>query len=95
MTLLGVERMEVFGKIHPPARKAFGKWRTVIEGATWTNPAEMKQAFGTADIVSEQTVFNVGGNKYRLIALVDYEEQTVLVQHVLTHDEYDKGGWNK
>jgi mRNA interferase HigB len=39
------------------------------------------------------TVFNIGGNRYRLIARVEYEQQRVYIRHVLTHAEYDKGAW--
>ncbi len=95
MTLLGLERMEQFAKKHPPARTALRKRRNVIEEANWANSAQMKQTFRTADMVGDQVVFNVGGNKYRLIALVDFEGQMVLIQDVLAHDEYDEGGWKQ
>lgn len=49
---------------------------------------EMKQTFGSADIVGALTIFNIGGNKYRLIALINYSLKLVLVQDVLTHSEY-------
>ena len=41
------------------------------------------------------TVFNVKGNNFRLITESFYEDQTILVRHVLTHAEYDKGNWKK
>ena len=66
-----------------------------VEAAEWRNPADLKKTFGSADIVGHQTVFNVGGNKCRLIALVQYKSKRVLVQHVLTHAEYDKGNWKE
>ena len=55
----------------------------------------MKLTFRTADFVGPQTVFNIGGNKYRLIALVNYSLQTVLVRRVLTHAECDKEDWKR
>jgi mRNA interferase HigB len=51
--------------------------------------------FRTADVVGSQTIFNIGGNKYRLIALVNYRLGIVLVQHVLTHAEYDREDWKQ
>jgi mRNA interferase HigB len=49
--------------------------------------------FSSADGVKNLTVFNIGGNKYRLIALVDYKYQKVFVRAVMTHSEYDKEDW--
>jgi mRNA-degrading endonuclease HigB of HigAB toxin-antitoxin module len=56
--------------------------------------AELKGTFGSADLVDRKTVFNVGGNKFRLIGMVDFEGRTVLVAEVMTHAEYtvNKGG---
>ena len=49
--------------------------------------------FPHADIVGERTVFNIGGNKYRLIARVNYRTQKVFILAVLTHVDYDKDAW--
>ncbi|MGI2902303.1 type II toxin-antitoxin system HigB family toxin [Tolypothrix sp. VBCCA 56010] len=49
--------------------------------------------FPSADQVSNLTIFNIGGNNYRLITLVDYNYQKVFIRHVLTHAEYDKEDW--
>ena len=67
----------------------------MVEGAVWNNPADMRKTFRSADVVGTQTVFNVGGNKCRLVALVHYRSKRVLIQHVLTHAEYDKGDWKE
>lgn len=61
--------------------------------ARWTNIAHLKVDFPSADYVPPFTVFNVKGNKYRLIALIDYSEQIVVVRDVLTHATYSKGRW--
>ncbi|NJR74911.1 MAG: type II toxin-antitoxin system HigB family toxin [Scytonema sp. CRU_2_7] len=57
------------------------------------NFVELRQLFPSADQVSHLTVFNIGGNNYRLIALVDYKYQKVFIRHVLTHAEYNKEDW--
>ncbi|WP_414529831.1 type II toxin-antitoxin system HigB family toxin [Nodularia chucula] len=54
---------------------------------------ELRQTFSSADQVGNFTVFNIGGNNYRLITLVDYKFQKVFIRHVLTHAEYDKEDW--
>lgn len=57
------------------------------------NLVELRVVFPQADIVGECTVFNVGGNKYRLITKVDFVRQMVYVRFVLTHREYDREKW--
>ena len=95
MKLAGEERTVAFAGEHKNLKNALQRWVETVEAADWKNPADMKKTFGSADVVGNQTVFNVGGNKCRLIALVQYKSRRVLVQHVLTHPEYDKGDWKK
>jgi mRNA interferase HigB len=54
---------------------------------------ELRQAFGSADMVGKLTVFNIGGNKYRLIAAIQFDRGRVYIRHVLTHREYDLNKW--
>lgn len=93
MDIAGEERVVDFARRFPKIRNALMRWLNVVEAAHWKNPAEMKKTFGSADIVGRQTVFNVGGNKCRVIALIHYRTARLLVQHVLTHHEYDQGDW--
>jgi mRNA interferase HigB len=93
--IVGAERLTQFGKKHASARSSLENWKQVVEAVLWANPAGIKMTFRTADIVGPQTIFNIGGNKYRLIALVNYSLGIVLVQYVLTHAEYDKEDWKQ
>ena len=95
MKLAGESRIEAFAIRYKNVESALKRWIQTVEAAEWKNPAEMKRTFRSADIVGSQTVFNVGGNKCRLIALVQYGSSRVLVQRVLTHAEYDKGDWRE
>ena len=70
-------------------------WANVTERVDWDSPAELRRTFGTADFVGDLTVFDIGGNKYRLIAFVHYRAKAVYIKHVLTHREYDKGDWKR
>ena len=79
--------------IYPMLKTASRRWVEVVKAALWNSPADTKKTFRSADIVEHQTVFNIGGNKCRLIALVHYPSKRVLIQHVLTRAEYDKGDW--
>ena len=82
-----------FAKILSKATSPLRSWETAILSGTWKNPAELKRTFGSVSFVEGRMVFNIGGNKVRLISVVDYGLQTVLITHVLTHQDYGKGGW--
>ncbi len=69
------------------------RWVPIVSAAGWKNTAELRDTFRDADFVSGKVVFNVGGNKFRLIASISFEVLLVLVEAVLTHKEYDKRKW--
>ena len=96
--------MQAFANRHPDAREPLEDWARVTLAATWTNIAEVRATYPSADgvpirkgrrVVAVVTVFNVRGNKYRLLTLVNYGRQTVEVIDVLTHGEYDKEKWKR
>jgi mRNA interferase HigB len=68
-------------------------WRRVIEKNSFANWAELKATFNAVDKVNELAVFDIGGNKYRLMAYIRFEKQILYIKAVLTHREYDKGAW--
>ena len=55
--------------------------------------SELRQVFPSADKVGKLTIFNIGGNKYRLIVAIHYNREIVYIRDILTHNEYDKGKW--
>lgn len=57
--------------------------------------AELRAVFPSADLVGKLTVFNIGGNKVRLIAAIHYNRQKIYIRAVLTHAEYDGGKWKE
>ena len=84
-----------FGTKHPDAWASLMNWYRITRRAHWRNLIELRADFGHADLVGRRTVFNIHGNDYRLIARVNFIAQRVFVLHVLTHKEYDKGGWKQ
>lgn len=84
-----------FWEQHPDAKTSLESWYAVVRRATWKTPAEMRQVYHSADLVGRRTVFNIAGNKYRLMARVNYETQRVFVLYILTHAEYDRGDWKQ
>jgi mRNA interferase HigB len=84
-----------FWQKHSDAKSSLEAWYGVMRGATWKTPAELRQVYANADLVGRRTVFNIAGNKYRLIARVNYQTQRVFVLYILTHAEYDRWAWKK
>lgn len=82
-----------FWERHPDSRASLEAWYGVVRRATWKTLAEMKQVYRNADLVGRRTVFNIAGNKFRLIARVNYETQRIFILYLLTHAEYDEGKW--
>jgi mRNA interferase HigB len=95
--IAGKLKLKDFWCIHPEARTPLEKWVEVVEKAEWSNWAQLKSTFGTASLAKEGSkkfvVFNIGGNKYRLITVVNYQGCVVILEAALTHREYDAGKW--
>jgi mRNA interferase HigB len=93
MRIISNSALRSFADKHPASEGAMQGWRRVIEKNHFANWAALKAGFGAVDKVGELAVFDIGGNKYRLIAYVRFEKQIVYIKSVLTHREYDKGAW--
>ena len=79
-----------FAAIHPEGSTPLQAWRKIIEASSFNNFAELKRAFNATDKVGDFYVFDIGGNKYRLIAAIHFNRKMVFIRHVFTHREYDK-----
>jgi mRNA interferase HigB len=92
MMIFGERTLASFAKKHADARKPLARFITVAEAARWAHFQELKQDFPSADLGkrSRSIIFDIGGNKYRLVALVNFEQQTVFIDQVLTHEEYSR-----
>jgi mRNA interferase HigB len=66
-----------------------------MKKGSFSNVAELRAVFPTADRVGKLTVFNIGGNRVRLIAAIHYNRKRVYIRAVLTHTEYDEGRWRE
>ncbi len=70
-------------------------WYAEASHTSWRNILDIRKSFNSVDIFERRTIFDIGGNKYRLIARVNFKRQEVFVLYVLTHAEYDKGDWKR
>ena len=95
MKLIGRDAIQLFTRKHPDSMPSLKSWTQAMESNSFRHFVDLKKTFGSADQVKPHTVFDISGNKYRLITVVDYAIQSVSIECVLTHAEYDQGRWRK
>jgi mRNA interferase HigB len=84
-------RLTAFWTEHPPAEIPLKAWRALMRLARYESPHQVKADFPATDFLgSRVTVFDIGGNRYRLVVTMRYDLQRVYIRHVLTHAEYDR-----
>ena len=91
--LISNRALREFAAVHADAAQALQDFRRKVEKGSFGNFAELRAVFPAVDKVGELVVFDIGGNKYRLIAYIRFEKQIVYIKAVLTHRDYDKGAW--
>ena len=92
MHVVSHKATRIFCEGHPHARTSMDHCR-VARRATWSSFAEVKQSLDTADFVAPHVGFDIGGNKYRLIAEMNFARGVLFIRCIMTHREYAKGGW--
>ena len=91
VTVYGEQMIARFARKHATARKPLTRFLEQTRQATWKHLMDLKQTFPTADYSPTGVViFDIGGNKYRVVAKVEFEEQIVDIRKVLTHEEYSR-----
>lgn len=84
-----------FWKRYPDAQASLMAWHTLARMNNFASFAQLKATFGSADHVDGLTVFDIGGNKYRLVAAIHYNRGKIYIRNIMTHAEYDRGTWKK
>ena len=89
--VFGETTITTFAKKNPRSRRSLARFLSVSRAAEWPCFPAFKESFATADYAhgTGTIIFNIGRNKYWLIARVDFDEQTTYVESVLTHEEYE------
>ncbi len=92
MQIIAKRTLKQFWLIHPNAETPLRTWFAISSRAVWATPADIKDQFGNSvDFVADnRVIFDIGGNKFRLIVHVAYAYKRVLIKFVGTHSEYDK-----
>lgn len=91
MLILGRRLLDDFARRHAQSRPSIRKWVENVTLAEWIVPQHVRELFSSADFLPEnRVVFNLSGNKFRLLAQIDYETGRVLILRIGTHQEYDR-----
>ena len=93
MHVITRKRILEFSALHPDSRGPLTAWYAIVDKTDFRSFPELRRTFPSADKVGNKVVFNIGGNKYRLIAAVHFNRGKLYIRHILSHIEYDKGGW--
>lgn len=90
MRLLSFSTLRAFWQRYPDAERFLREWRKVVEQSSWNNSHDIKSSMPTSDPLGDRLVcFDIHNNHYRIIAIVDYPHQMVLIRFIGTHAEYD------
>jgi mRNA interferase HigB len=91
MHVIAKRRLKEFASQFPDAERSLNAWYTVMRRARYGNPNQLKQQFGSASVLTGyRTVFNICGNKYRLVVDMRYDLGRIYVREFLPHAEYTK-----
>lgn len=92
MQIIAKRTLKQFWQRHPQAERPLRAWYAMVADADWSGPASVKATFGsTVDFIADnRVIFDIGGNRYRLVVHVAYRFKRVLIKFVGTHGEYDK-----
>ncbi|MEO1691027.1 MAG: type II toxin-antitoxin system HigB family toxin [Cyanobacteria bacterium J06631_6] len=95
MHIITRKRLNEFASKYPETSNALAHWYKVAKNNDFNSFDNLRQFFPSADRVGKLTVFNIGGNKVRLIAAIHYNRSKIYIRNVLTHKEYDLSKWRE
>jgi mRNA interferase HigB len=90
MRVISRRALRDFWEIHPQAKIPLCAWYRVMERGVFPDFNALKATFGAADYVAPYTIFDVGGSRFRVIAVMHYARGRVYIRHVFTHTDYDR-----
>ena len=95
MHLITRKRIQEFIAKYPDSESFLENWYRIVRHTEYNSFNELRQHFRSADYVDGFVVFNISGNKYRLIAVIHFNRKKIYIREILTHQEYDKGKWKR
>ena len=95
MRVISKKPIREFWDCHSESKPALEEWFRKVSQLTAASFSDLRKTFGSADYVDGYTLFDVGGNKYRIATVIHYDKQRLYVRQVMTHAEYDRNNWRK
>lgn len=95
MHIISKRFLREFWENHPKAKEPLLSWYETVKKIEWENFSDVRDSFRHADVYRDCVIFDIGGNKFRLITKIRYQKKRVYVRFVLTHSDYDKDLWKK
>ena len=95
MRVISKKPLRDFWCLHPESTLMLEEWFLKASLCDATSFPALRNTFNSADYIDGFTIFNVGGNQYRIAAVIHYDKQRIYVRSVMTHREYDKNLWRK
>lgn len=80
-------------RTHGDLDSPLSSWLKIAEQSMWTCLNDIRKTLPKTDAVDGKFIFNIKGNNYRLIATINFRSQLLMILKVLTHADYEKGGW--
>ncbi len=93
MHIISRKALQEFWEKHPDSEMPLKTWFKIIKCSRYRSFSHLRETFKTADKVGHKIVFNIAGNKYRLITIVHFQYAKVYIRYIMTHREYDRGVW--
>jgi mRNA interferase HigB len=95
MHIISRKKLKEAAAQHADLEGPLDAWFRIAKKADWQSLTDVRKTLSSADVVGRWTVFNIKGNQYRLITEINYRFSRIYIRHVLTHSEYDRGGWKQ
>jgi mRNA interferase HigB len=95
MHIICKNRLKSFWSKHPDSENSLLSWYKIAKKSNWKDFTDVRKSFGRADMFKDCVIFDIGGNKFRLITKIRYKQKRIYIRFVLTHSDYDKNSWKE
>ena len=95
MHIITYKRIKEFAAKYPDSRASLENWYRIVKQTDYDSFNQLRQHFSDADYVDGFVVFNISGNRYRLIAAIHFNRKKIYIRDILAHAEYDKNKWKR
>ena len=95
MRVISHKKLQDFARKHADSKKPLEAWYKIVRHTNYRSFSELRKTFPSADQVGKLTVFNIGGNKYRLISAIHYNRSILYIRGIMTHEAYNDDKWKE